>query len=129
MTFIAFDITLIHVINILDIVEGEIANLSAASSSYKPNLSLIKTARNSSFMTPSMYNSLDLETIAVVMNDFQGSSHPIHKHMAELQKQDGVCDCGLFIIVIANAEAINNTSLHTSSPMFEQAGMRPHLVL
>lgn len=64
-------------------------------------------------MTPSMYNSLDSETIAVVMNNFQGSSHPIRMHMAELQKQDGVCDCGLFIIAIANAEAISNTSTKT----------------
>ena len=43
ITFISVDIILVHVVNILDIVPGETPNLSAATSSIRPILSLIKT--------------------------------------------------------------------------------------
>ena len=72
----------------------------------------------------SIYKSLDPETEAVVINHFQGISHPIHLLMAACPKQVGGCDCGLFAIAMATAEAFNSTSCLA----FDQASMRPHLI-
>ena len=62
----------------------------------------------------SIYNSLDPDTIAVVVNHCQGSIHSMHAQMVESQKQDGAYDWGLFAIINATAEAFNTTSPDTS---------------
>lgn len=53
----------------------------------------------------SICNSLDPETVAVVSEPLQRSTHPVCVPMVESRKQDGVCDCGLFAIASATAEA------------------------
>lgn len=66
--------------------------------------------------------STDLETEAVVLNHFQRLSQSILMRMVDCQKQTGGCDCGLFAIAIAIAEAFN-----ASPTAFNQASKRPHL--
>ena len=86
--------------------------------------STIKCEKGQVKIYDSIYNSLDTETVAVVANHFQGSEHPIRVHMAESQKQDGICDCGLFAIANATAEAFDRSIPQA----FDEACMRDHLI-
>ena len=83
--------------------------------------STIDSVNNEVYVYDSVYGSLDKET--VVLNLFQGSLLPVQ--MAEIQKQDGGCDCGLFAIAVATALAFRH---NPRTLTFEQTFMRPHLI-
>ena len=83
--------------------------------------STIDSMNNEVYVYNSVYGSLDKET--VVLNLFQGSLLPVQ--MAEIQKQDGGCDCGLFAIAVATALAFHH---NPRTLTFEQTLMRPHLI-
>ena len=85
--------------------------------------STIESVNNEVYVYDSVYGSLDQETEAVVLNLFQGSLLPVQ--MAEIQKQDGGCDCGLFAIAVATALAFRH---NPRTLTFEQTLMRPHLI-
>lgn len=85
--------------------------------------STINSVNNKVYVYDSVYSSLDQETEAVVLNLFQGSLLPVQ--MAETQKQDGGCDCGLFAIAVATALAFHQDA---KTLTFEQTLMRPHLI-
>ena len=77
----------------------------------------------------SIYNSMDSETTAVVMNHFQVPPHPLHVDIVKMQKQEGTHDCGLFAIAVATSEAFNSCNNPQGSlRIFEQDCMRAHLI-
>jgi hypothetical protein len=77
----------------------------------------------------SIYNSMDSETTAVIMNLFQVPPHPLQVDVhVKVQKQEDTHDCGLFAIAVATAEAFNSCSSPQGSlRIFEQDCMRAHL--
>lgn len=85
--------------------------------------STINSVNNKVNVYDSVYSSLDQETEPVVLNLFRGSLLPVQ--MAETQKQDGGCDCGLFAIAVATALAFHQNA---KTLTFEPTLMRPHLI-
>ena len=73
----------------------------------------------------SIYSSLDLKTLRVVNNLFNTTTGTMDISMADMQRQEGANDCGVFAIAVVTAVLFGEDP---SCLCFEQSAMWSHLV-